>query len=88
MLEPMDLPPIWNVPYRRNEFFTGREDILTHLIHAQYRCGIQQKLPTKNGSRIRSPSGREKGGSFLPLCLMCSLGWWEGGQGPPFRMQP
>lgn len=31
MLEPMDLPPIWNVPYRRNEFFTGREDILTHL---------------------------------------------------------
>ena len=31
MLEPTDLPAIWNVPYRRNEFFTGREDILTHL---------------------------------------------------------
>lgn len=24
-------PPIWNVPYRRNPFFTGREDVLTHL---------------------------------------------------------
>src|SRR5437588_7634032 len=23
--------PIWNVPYRRNLFFTGREDILTYL---------------------------------------------------------
>ncbi|HJT56217.1 MAG TPA: tetratricopeptide repeat protein [Ktedonobacteraceae bacterium] len=31
MLEPMDFPAIWNVPYRRNKFFTGREDILTHL---------------------------------------------------------
>src|SRR5438874_1975129 len=24
-------PPIWNVPYRRNPFFTGREAILAHL---------------------------------------------------------
>src|SRR6266581_3329249 len=24
-------PLIWNVPYRRNPFFTGREDILSHL---------------------------------------------------------
>lgn len=25
------LPAIWNVPYRRNPFFTGRENILKHL---------------------------------------------------------
>ncbi|HYT42177.1 MAG TPA: helix-turn-helix transcriptional regulator, partial [Methylomirabilota bacterium] len=24
-------PLIWNVPYRRNPFFTGRENILSHL---------------------------------------------------------
>src|SRR5947209_642483 len=28
---PMIPPPIWNVPYRRNLFFTGREDILEDL---------------------------------------------------------
>ncbi len=26
--------PFWNVPYRQNAFFTGREDILTHLQEA------------------------------------------------------
>lgn len=25
------LPRIWNIPYPRNPFFTGREDLLTHL---------------------------------------------------------
>ncbi len=25
------LPPIWNVPYRRNPFFTGREQLLERL---------------------------------------------------------
>src|SRR5437763_5998976 len=24
-------PPLWNIPYRRNPFFTGREEILTYL---------------------------------------------------------
>ncbi len=27
------LAPLWNVPDQRNEFFTGREDVLTHLHH-------------------------------------------------------
>lgn len=28
--------PLWNVPYKRNPFFTGREDILNHLHRALY----------------------------------------------------
>jgi tetratricopeptide (TPR) repeat protein len=28
---PGTLPPIWNVPYPRNFYFTGREDLLQHL---------------------------------------------------------
>jgi len=30
-LIPERLLPLWNVPYRRNPFFTGREDVLLHL---------------------------------------------------------
>ena len=30
-LIPERLLPLWNVPYRRNPFFTGREEILLHL---------------------------------------------------------
>jgi tetratricopeptide (TPR) repeat protein/transcriptional regulator with XRE-family HTH domain len=29
--QPSSPPLIWNVPYRRNPFFTGRENILSHL---------------------------------------------------------
>ena len=32
------LPPIWNIPYPRNTFFTGREDLLLQL-HAQLASG-------------------------------------------------
>lgn len=28
---PTPSPSLWNIPYRRNPFFTGREDILAHL---------------------------------------------------------
>jgi tetratricopeptide (TPR) repeat protein len=31
---PGNLPPLWNVPYRRNAYFTGREDILKMLSDA------------------------------------------------------
>jgi len=36
---------IWNVPYQRNPFFTGREDILSHLdrtLHAEHRVALSQ----------------------------------------------
>jgi tetratricopeptide (TPR) repeat protein/DNA-binding XRE family transcriptional regulator len=33
-LVPERLLPLWNVPYRRNPFFTGREDVLIYL-HSQ-----------------------------------------------------
>jgi tetratricopeptide (TPR) repeat protein len=32
------LPPIWNVPYPRNSFFIGRDEILTRL-HTQLQAG-------------------------------------------------
>ncbi len=31
---PGSLPPVWNVPYRRNAYFTGREDLLKRLSDA------------------------------------------------------
>jgi tetratricopeptide (TPR) repeat protein len=34
---PGALPSLWNVPYRRNPYFTGREDLLTRL-HEQLRA--------------------------------------------------
>jgi tetratricopeptide (TPR) repeat protein len=32
------LPPVWNVPYPRNSFFIGRDELLTH-IHSQLQTG-------------------------------------------------
>src|SRR6266581_650642 len=37
------LPPIWNVPYPRNSFFTGRDEILTRL-HTQLLAGQASAL--------------------------------------------
>lgn len=37
LLSPFPLP-IWNLPYRRNPFFTGREAILSHL-YTMFRSG-------------------------------------------------
>jgi len=34
MSDSVAFPSIWNVPYRRNEYFTGREDVLAHLHHS------------------------------------------------------
>ena len=32
------MPPVWNVPYPRNSFFIGRDDIITRL-HEQLKAG-------------------------------------------------
>src|SRR5438552_18194425 len=42
------LSPLWNVPYRRNPFFTGREEILAHL---------HQSLETDNTAALTQPQG-------------------------------
>ena len=34
MTNHLGLPPIWNIPYRRNPFFTGREEVLAPLRRA------------------------------------------------------
>src|SRR5260370_1288178 len=34
MTNHLAIPPIWNVPYRRTPFFTGREDVFTRLRRA------------------------------------------------------
>jgi tetratricopeptide (TPR) repeat protein len=31
MADLITYPPIWNIPYRRNPFFTGREEVLEHV---------------------------------------------------------
>ncbi len=48
MFEPVDLPAIWNVPYRRNKFFTGREDVFTLLHHS---------LQADNAAALTQPQG-------------------------------
>ncbi|HJT57586.1 MAG TPA: FxSxx-COOH system tetratricopeptide repeat protein [Ktedonobacteraceae bacterium] len=42
------LSPLWNVPYQRNPFFTGREDILRHL---------HQTLHAENAVALSHPQG-------------------------------
>jgi tetratricopeptide (TPR) repeat protein len=38
ILLPSQLPAVWNVPYPRNPFFTGRDDLLSRL-HTQLQLG-------------------------------------------------
>jgi hypothetical protein len=41
------LPPIWNVPWSRNPFFLGREDVLTRLstmLHGEQKAALTQPL--------------------------------------------
>lgn len=39
--------PIWNVPYRRNSFFTGREDILASLHDTLVSCRMTDMMVTQ-----------------------------------------
>ena len=51
---PQDSSVIWNVPYRRNPFFTGREPILT-LLHEKFHSG-------KASTLVQAISGLAGGG--------------------------
>ncbi len=51
---PQDSSVIWNVPYRRNPFFTGRESILT-LLHEKFHSG-------KVNTSVQAMSGLAGGG--------------------------
>src|SRR6266571_3504453 len=45
MSEPAALPSVWNLPYQRNPFFTGRGDVLTRLhdsLHADHTAALTQ----------------------------------------------
>jgi tetratricopeptide (TPR) repeat protein len=42
---PGSLPPIWNIPFARNPFFTGRNDLLEHLhthLHTTQAAALSQ----------------------------------------------
>src|SRR4051812_23636883 len=43
-----DTNPLWNIPYQRNPFFTGREDTLSQLHHA---------LQAENAVALSHPQG-------------------------------
>src|SRR5205809_7461251 len=43
----MPTPTIWHIPYQRNRFFTGREEVLTHLhstLQADARVALSHPL--------------------------------------------
>src|SRR5258707_6360762 len=41
--QPLASPTVWNIPYARNPFFTGREDVLAQL-HARFHLSQSQAL--------------------------------------------
>jgi len=49
---PAALPAIWNIPYRRNPFFIGREDLLSYM-HAQ----LQRSQPMALSQHPQAISG-------------------------------
>ena len=45
MMDANALPPIWNIPYQRNPFFTGREEVLDRLhdeLRAEHAAALAQ----------------------------------------------
>ncbi|MGH2497083.1 MAG: FxSxx-COOH system tetratricopeptide repeat protein [Ktedonobacteraceae bacterium] len=48
MTDLITYPPIWNIPYRRNPFFTGREEVLEH-VHDALRADSAAWLTQAHG---------------------------------------
>jgi hypothetical protein len=49
---PTDLPPVWNVPYRRNPDFTGREQALARLAEQLGRGAAAVTQALQGGGRV------------------------------------
>jgi hypothetical protein len=70
-------PPIWNVPYQRNLFFTGRDDVLTQL-HASLQMDKTAALTQPQGSVVLVGSVKRKHLLSMPTVIPVSIKLFSG----------
>jgi tetratricopeptide (TPR) repeat protein/transcriptional regulator with XRE-family HTH domain len=51
---PIDSPALWTVPYRRNPYFTGRDELL-HLLDQHFSAASQKDLTTTRPVALTQP---------------------------------